>query len=75
VAKQELDLLQLATGFVTQLRAGSPEIMGRSSRETAIGRRVFDNGPDHFGCEARTPNTACLVDRELASVGAGFREP
>ena len=63
VAKQELDLPQLATGVVTQLRAGSPEIMGRNSRETGIGRRVFDNGPDHFGCEARTPNTACLVDR------------
>ena len=37
--------------------------MGRNSRETGIGRRVFDNGPDHFGCEARTPNTARLVDR------------
>jgi len=40
VAKQELDLLQLATGVVTQLRAGSP-VMGRNSRETGIGRRVF----------------------------------
>ena len=30
VAKQELDLLQLATGFVTQLRAGSP-VMPRAA--------------------------------------------
>jgi hypothetical protein len=29
VAKQELDLFQLATGFMAQLRAGSAKIMGR----------------------------------------------
>jgi hypothetical protein len=31
VAEQELDLLQFASSFVAQFRAGSPKIMGRSS--------------------------------------------
>lgn len=35
VAK-ELDLLQFASSFVAQFRAGSPKIMRRYSRETAV---------------------------------------
>ncbi len=63
VTEQELDLLQFTTSFVAELRARSPKIMGRYSRQTAIRGGLFHNGPDHFRCETRTPDAACLVDR------------
>ena len=34
--QQELNLLQLATATVAQFRAGSPQVMRRNHRETAV---------------------------------------
>jgi hypothetical protein len=43
VAKQELDLLQLATGFVTQLRAGSAQTISARTGASAPKEKTSRN--------------------------------
>jgi hypothetical protein len=64
VAKQELDLLQFASSFVAQFRAGSPKIMRRYSREPLFDAACLTMDQITFGVKP-VPHTrpALLIDR------------
>jgi len=63
VTKQELDLLQLSAGLMTQPRTSSPQIMRRNPVEAASRTPRFHNAPDHFRTEPSCSDPTGLVDR------------
>ena len=67
VPEQELNLFEFSTGLVTQARACAAKVVWRNVRQSATGRSLFDNTPNHLGlkpCGAIRP--ALLMARKTA---------
>jgi len=62
MAKQELNLFQLASGLVAEAGAGSAEIVWSDHTEAAISSRFANDRPDHFRGESTTLNLVSFAD-------------
>jgi hypothetical protein len=62
VAKEELDLLDLAAGVMTQASASAPQIMGSDTGQITLTARRRHHWPDHFWTEPVWGNPTGLVD-------------
>ena len=74
VPEQELNLFEFSPGLVTQARACAAKIVWRNIRQSATGRSLFDNTPNHFRAEAVGRYSTCFVDgaEESAFRDTGF---
>jgi len=62
MAEQELNLLELPAGLVTQTRACAPHVVGSHIVEAAFRTSSFHNTPDDLWTESRLSNPLGLVD-------------
>jgi hypothetical protein len=62
MAEQELNLLELPAGLVTQTRACAPHVVGSHIVEAAFRTSSSHNTPDDFWTESRLSNPLGLVD-------------
>ena len=63
MTQQELDLLQLTTARVAQLRAGSAQVMRRNSLQPRFLAAGLDDVPDDILRDTFAPDPACPGDR------------
>jgi hypothetical protein len=69
VPEQELNLFEFSPGLVTQARACAAKVVWRNVRESATGRSLFDNTPNHFRAEAVGRYSTRFVDGTEDSSG------
>ena len=69
VPEKELDLIQFSTRCMAQLRARTPQIMGRYLGKPQCPRVLFHNMPDYAFRYAVTPVFACTTDTSEQSSG------
>ena len=62
MSEQELNLLQLSSCGVTELRARAPQIVRSETGEARLGGIQFDNVPDEALRYTITPAFACSAD-------------
>ena len=62
MAEQELDLLQLSTGSMAQLRARAPQVMGRDGPEAEFAGVLLHDVPNQAFGYAVTPTFAGSAD-------------
>jgi hypothetical protein len=62
VPEQELNLFEFSPSLVTQARACSAKIVWRNVRQSALGRSLFDNTPNHFRAESVRRYSTRFVD-------------
>jgi hypothetical protein len=55
MSKEELDLLQLASGRMAELRARAPQVVRSDTSKTNFGGVQLDDVPHHSLCDAVTP--------------------
>jgi hypothetical protein len=63
VSKQKLDLVQLATGKMSEPRAAAPKIMRREFFNSSTFRGGSDALPQYLGRHACSPDPTRFVDR------------
>jgi len=61
MAKQELDLLQLAAGNVAEPRTCAAQVVGRELGDSGLGRTLLYHGPDDLFGNSGSPNRSALV--------------
>jgi len=62
VSKEKLDLLQFATGQVTQTRTCAPQIVRRKVPDVTLGCKLFDHTPDHLLRDTVAPDGPGFAD-------------
>ena len=63
VSKQELDLIQFATGKTAEPRSAAAQIMRREFLNSGARRGGANGLPQHLGRHSGSPNPTSLVDR------------
>jgi hypothetical protein len=77
MTEQKLNLLKLPTSFMTQARAGPPQIMRSNILDTALRRTRLHHAPDHLRTEAALPDMLGLIDgpKYWAGGDSGSNQP
>ena len=77
MAKQELNLLQLAAGGTAEASAASSEVVGREIADSDLGGELFHDMPDELFRYSFAPSSTGATDtpKEVALIDSGGPHP